>query len=72
MLSKVVIGVAALFGFRVVLYLEGQPAKVFRAGETFQLPADLVHRTTAGPAGAEVVAAWVHIPGKQFNFPASD
>jgi len=53
----------------VAVQIKGQPAKVFRAGETFQLPADVVHRTTAGSAGAKIVATWVYVPGKQFNFP---
>ena len=56
----------------VTVQIEGQPTKVFRAGETFQFPADVIHHTTAGPAGAKVVATWVHIPGEQFNFPVSD
>jgi quercetin dioxygenase-like cupin family protein len=56
----------------VAVQIEGQPAKIFRAGETFQLPADVVHRATAGPAGAKVVATWVHVPGRQFNFPVTD
>jgi quercetin dioxygenase-like cupin family protein len=51
-----------------VSVLKGQPAKVFRTGETFQLPADVVHRTTAGPAGAKVVAVWVHVAGLTSRF----
>jgi quercetin dioxygenase-like cupin family protein len=54
----------------VSVTIEGQPPKVFRAGETFQLPANVVHVTKAGPGGARVVAAWVHTPGKPFNIPA--
>ena len=53
----------------VTVQIAGQPAKTFHAGETFQLPANIVHVTTAGPAGAVVVATWAHIPGKQFNIP---
>lgn len=56
----------------VTVQIEGQPAVTFRAGETFKLAADVVHRTTAGPSGAKVVAAWVHTPGRQFNFPTPD
>jgi hypothetical protein len=32
--------------------MEGKPAKVFHAGETFQISADVVHLTTSGPDGA--------------------
>ena len=35
--------------------------------ESVQLPANVVHVTTAGPAGAKVVATWVWVPGKPFN-----
>ena len=56
----------------VTVQIAGQPAKTFHAGETFQLPANVVHVTTAGPAGAEVVATWAGIPGKQFNTPVPD
>ena len=53
----------------VVVQISGQPARTFHAGETFQLPANVGHVTTVGPAGAVVVATWAHIPGKQFNIP---
>jgi quercetin dioxygenase-like cupin family protein len=53
----------------VSVQVEGQAARLFHAGETFQLPAGVIHRTTAGPAGAKVIAAWVHTPGKEFNSP---
>ncbi|WP_186151369.1 cupin domain-containing protein [Burkholderia gladioli] len=56
----------------VTVRVDEQPPRRFRAGETFQLPADVVHVTTAGPTGAKVVAAWVHTPGKPFNLPALD
>ena len=56
----------------ITVRIDGKPPKVFRAGDTFQLPANVVHVTTAGPAGAKVVAAWVHTPGKPFNLPAPD
>jgi quercetin dioxygenase-like cupin family protein len=52
--------------------IAGERARVFHAGETFRLPADTVHVTTAGPSGAKVLAAWVHIPGKQFNILVPD
>jgi quercetin dioxygenase-like cupin family protein len=54
----------------VTVEIEGQGKRVFHAGETFQFPAMVVHQTTAGPAGAKVLATWVHTPGEQFNVPA--
>ncbi|TDY51624.1 Cupin domain-containing protein [Paraburkholderia rhizosphaerae] len=54
----------------VYVTIEGQQTQVFHAGDTFQLPANVVHLTSAGPSGATVLAAWVHTPGKAFNVPA--
>ncbi|MGH6844907.1 MAG: cupin domain-containing protein [Methylocella sp.] len=56
----------------VIVQIEGERPRIFRAGETFRLPANTVHVTTAGPAGAKVIAAWVHAPGKQFNIVIPD
>lgn len=51
----------------VTVQIEGRPAQVVHAGESVRLPANVVHVTTAGPAGAKVVATWVWVPGKPFN-----
>ena len=56
----------------VTVRIDGQAAKVFHTGESFQLPAGVVHLTTAGPRGAKVLAAWVHTPGVPFNLPAGN
>lgn len=56
----------------VTVQIEGQPAHVVHAGESVQLPANVVHVTTAGPAGAKVVATWVWVPGKPFNIAVPD
>ncbi len=56
----------------VTVKVDGRPPKVVRAGETFQLPAYVMHATTAGPAGAKVLATWVRDPAKAFNVPASN
>jgi len=53
----------------VTVQLDGGPAKVVHAGESVQLPANVAHVTTAGAAGAKVVATWVWMPGKPFNIP---
>jgi len=56
----------------VTVEIQGKPPHVYRAGESFALPAFVVHVTTAGPAGAKLLASWVHTPGKPFNVPAQD
>lgn len=56
----------------VTVKIDGRPQKVVRAGETFQLPAYVMHVTTAGPAGAKVLATWVRDPAKAFNVPVSN
>jgi quercetin dioxygenase-like cupin family protein len=53
------------------LEIAGVPPRLFRAGETFTIPANAVHSTRAGPAGATVIAAWVWSPGEPFNTPAA-
>lgn len=56
----------------VTVTVDGRPPKVVRAGETFRLPAYVMHVTTAGPAGAKVLATWARDPAKAFNIPASN
>ena len=41
--------------------------KVIREGGSFQIPANAIHVTKAGPAGATVIATWMSTPGKPFN-----
>ncbi|WP_235212838.1 MULTISPECIES: cupin domain-containing protein [Burkholderia] len=53
----------------VMVQVDGQPTKVVRAGESYRMPAGVVHVTTAGPAGAKVLASWAWVPGKPFNIP---
>jgi quercetin dioxygenase-like cupin family protein len=67
-------------GPEVVYVLEGeltvqvdkQPTKIVHAGESYQMPANVVHVTTAGPAGAKVVATWAWVPGQPFNIVVPD
>jgi quercetin dioxygenase-like cupin family protein len=54
----------------VSVAIEGKTTALFRAGQSFKLPAYVTHRTTAGPDGATVLATWVHSPGKPFNEPS--
>lgn len=51
----------------VTVRIDGQPPQVVRAGQSYRMPADVIHVTTAGPAGAKVVATWAWVPGKPFN-----
>ncbi len=51
----------------IILQVEGRPVKVIREGGSFQIPANAIHVTKAGPAGATVIATWVSTPGKPFN-----
>jgi quercetin dioxygenase-like cupin family protein len=51
----------------IILQVEGRPVKVIRAGGSFQIAANAIHVTKAGPAGATVIATWVSTPRKPFN-----
>lgn len=51
----------------IILTVDGKPARIIRAGESYQLAASDVHVAKAGPTGAKVIASWVTIPGKSFN-----
>lgn len=51
----------------IILQVEGRPVKVIREGGSFQIPANAIHVTKAGPAGATVIATWMSTPGKPFN-----
>jgi len=53
----------------IILNVDGKPTQHIHAGETFQIAANAVHVTKAGPAGAKVIATWVYAPGKKFNIP---
>ena len=51
----------------IILQVEGRLVTVIRAGGSFQISANAIHVTKAGPAGATVIASWVSTPGKPFN-----
>lgn len=51
----------------VTVEIDGQPTRVVHAGESYKLAAEDVHATQAGPRGAETIASWVTVPGKNFN-----
>ncbi len=56
----------------VTVQVQGQPAQVVHAGESYRMPADVAHVTTAGPAGARVLATWAWLPGQPFNIRVPD
>jgi quercetin dioxygenase-like cupin family protein len=64
--------VAYVLEGEVMVQVDGQPTRVVHAGESYRMPADVVHVTTAGPAGAKVIATWAWIPGKPFNIRVPD
>ncbi|AKZ61281.1 cupin [Herbaspirillum hiltneri N3] len=53
----------------IFLEVDGKPTQHIRPSGSFQIPANVVHITRAGPAGAKVIASWAGVPGKTFNIP---
>ena len=54
--------------FRLVL--DGQPEKVYKAGESFTIPSGAIHNEGATQAGAKVTAVYVVEKGKPLATPA--
>ncbi len=52
----------------LILMLEGQPEKVVKKGQSFQIPAGALHETKAGRRGAKFLATWVVEQGKRNQF----
>ncbi|MFM0300469.1 cupin domain-containing protein [Paraburkholderia sediminicola] len=64
--------VAYVLEGEVTVQVNGQPTRIVHAGESYRMPADVIHVTTAGPAGAKVIATWAWVPGKPFNIRAPE
>lgn len=62
--------VAYVLEGEVTVQVDGQPDQIVHAGESYRMPANVVHVTKAGPSGAKVLATWAWIPGKPFNVAA--
>ncbi|PQV49138.1 cupin domain-containing protein [Paraburkholderia sp. BL21I4N1] len=62
--------VAYVLEGEVTVQVDGQPDQIVHAGESYRMPANVVHVTKAGPAGAKVLATWAWTPGKPFNVAA--
>jgi quercetin dioxygenase-like cupin family protein len=54
----------------MTLIVQGQPDKVVKQGESYQVPPGAVHDAKTGPAGAKVIATYVVEKGKPLATPA--
>ena len=52
------------------LLVDGQPAKLLKAGESYQIPAGAIHDGRSGPQGGKVIATYVVEKGKPLATPA--
>lgn len=52
----------------LILMLEGQPAKIIKKGESFQIQASVPHETKSGQNGAKFLATWIVEQGKRNQF----
>ena len=54
----------------MVLFVEGQPEKTVKAGQSYQVPPGAIHDAKSGPNGAKVVATYVVEKRKPLASPA--
>jgi quercetin dioxygenase-like cupin family protein len=54
----------------LTLMVEGQPAKVFKAGDSFNVSAGTVHAARSGANGAKILAVYIIEKGKPLASPA--
>jgi quercetin dioxygenase-like cupin family protein len=54
----------------MVLIVEGQPDKLVKVGDSYQVPSGAVHDARSGSQGAKVVATYVVEKGKPLASPA--
>ena len=54
----------------MVLMVQGQPDKIVKVGESYQVPPGAVHDGRSGPQGAKVIATYVVEKGKPLASPA--
>lgn len=52
------------------LLIEGQPPRMVKAGDSYQVPPNAVHDAKTGPEGAKVLATYVVEKGKPLASPA--
>jgi len=53
-----------------VLIIDGQPDKIIKAGDSYQVPPGAIHDARSGPQGAKVIATYVVEKGKPLASPA--
>jgi len=54
----------------MVLFIDGQPEKTIKVGESYQVPSGAVHDARSGPQGTKVIATYVVEKGKPLASPA--
>lgn len=54
----------------MTLFVDGQPARTMKVGESYQIPAGAIHDGRSGPQGAKVIAVYVVEKGKPLATPA--
>lgn len=52
------------------MMIDGQPSRILKAGDSYLVPAGVVHDAKAGPKGAKVIATYVVEKGKALATPA--
>jgi len=54
----------------MTLLIDGQPPRVLKAGESYQIPSGAIHDAKSGDKGAKVLAVYVVEKGKPLATPA--
>jgi quercetin dioxygenase-like cupin family protein len=54
----------------MVLMVQGQPDKIVKMGDSYQVPSGAIHDAKTGPQGAKVIATYVVEKGKPLAAPA--
>jgi quercetin dioxygenase-like cupin family protein len=54
----------------LVLNIDGQPPKPYKAGESFYIPAGTVHGGRSGPSGTKLLGSYIVEKGKPLASPA--
>lgn len=52
----------------LILLIDGQPQKIIKKGKSFQIQANVLHETKAGPNGAKFLATWIVEKGHRDKF----
>jgi len=54
----------------MMLFIDGQPERTVKIGESYQVPSGAIHDARSGPQGAKVIATYVVEKGKPLASPA--